>query len=79
MAKKAPKATRQAAVERVDHAIDVLDEAQAMFGDAGGGAEFWAGIIFSAQTSLRLVSEMSRELDRELARARRKPAAKKRR
>jgi hypothetical protein len=80
MARQAPKATRQAAIERVDHAIDVLDEAQAVLSEAGGTPEFWVGIIFSAQTTLRLVSEMSREIDRESARAaRRKPAAKKRR
>ena len=55
---------RRAVLERIGHAIDVLDEAQAILGEQGDAPEFWAGIIFSAQTSLRLVSEIARDAGR---------------
>jgi hypothetical protein len=73
VAKKAAKSTQKEAMERVDHAIDVLDEAQAILSGHLEVPEFWVGIIFSAQTSLRLVSEMVQDAEREAGRtARRK-------
>jgi hypothetical protein len=78
MAKKTAKAGHEVAMERIADAIESLDEAQALLAGESEAAEFWIGIIFSAQTSLQLVSEMAKEFEEESARAprRRKSAAK---
>ena len=79
--KKAMKAGHDLAMERLSDAVESLDEVQALLAGEPDASEFWIGIIFSAQTSLQLVSEMAKEAEKEAARAarRRKPAAKKRR
>lgn len=81
MAKKATKAGHDLAMERLADAIESLDEAQALLAGEAEASEFWIGIIFSAQTSLQLVTEMAKEAEKEAARVsrRRKPAARKRR
>jgi hypothetical protein len=81
MAKKAAKAGHELAMERLADAIESLDEAQALLGGESEASEFWIGIIFSAQTSLQLVSEMAKELEKVSARStrRRKSATMKRR
>jgi hypothetical protein len=78
MAKKTAKAGHEVAMERIADAIESLDEAQALLAGESEAAEFWIGIIFSAQTSLQLVSEMAKEFEKETVRAprSRKPAAK---
>jgi hypothetical protein len=78
MAKKTAKAGHEVAMERIADAIESLDEAQALLAGESDAAEFWIGIIFSAQTSLQLVSEMAREFEKETVRVprRRKTAAK---
>jgi hypothetical protein len=81
MATKATKAGHDLAMERLADAIESLDEAQALLAGEAEASEFWIGIIFSAQTSLQLVTEMAKEAEKEAARVsrRRKPAARKRR
>ena len=56
----------EAAAARVEQAIDVLEEAQEILAqDEDETFEFPVGIIFSAQTSLRVVSELVRDVTKE--------------
>lgn len=81
MAKRTKNSGLEVAMERLTDAVESLDEAQALLAGEADASEFWIGIIFSAQTSLQLVAEMAKEVEKETARAsrRRKPAARKRR
>lgn len=66
----------EAAAARVEQAIDVLEEAQEILAqDDGETFEFPVGIIFSAQTSLRVVSELVKDVSGQ---AKREGRAKKR-
>lgn len=65
----------EAAAARVEQAIDVLEEAQEILAqDDDETFEFPVGIIFSAQTSLRVVSELVKDVR---AQARKERGAKK--
>lgn len=56
----------EAAAARVEQAIEVLEEAQEILAqDDDESFEFPVGIIFSAQTSLRVVSELVRDVTKE--------------
>jgi len=56
----------EAAAARVEQAIDVLEEAQEILAqDEEETFEFPVGIIFSAQTSLRVVSELVRDVTKD--------------
>ncbi|HSK11165.1 MAG TPA: hypothetical protein VK911_16400 [Vicinamibacterales bacterium] len=74
----------EAAAARVEQAIDVLEEAQEILvQDEEELFEFPVGIIFSAQTSLRVVSELVKDVRTQNNREQRKrktggakPAAK---
>lgn len=56
----------EAAAARVEQAIEVLEEAQEILAqDEDESFEFPVGIIFSAQTSLRVVSELVRDVTEE--------------
>ena len=80
--KKAAKADRKTgydlAMERLGDAIESLDEVQALLAGEAEASEFWTGIIFSAQTSLQLVAEMTHEFEKEAAKSAKKPARKRR-
>jgi hypothetical protein len=53
----------EAAAARVEQAIDVLEEAQEILvQDDEDMFEFPVGIIFAAQTSLRVVSELAKDV-----------------
>jgi len=56
----------EAAAARVEQAVDVLEEAQEILAQADDeNFEFPVGIIFSAQTSLRVVSELVRDVTKQ--------------
>jgi len=79
MAKAAAKAGYEVAMERLGDAIESLDEVQALLAGETETSEFFVGMIFAAQTSLQLVAEMAKEVEKAPARpGRRKKAAKKR-
>jgi hypothetical protein len=68
------------AMARVEDAIALLEDAQETLVHADPKFEFPVGIIFSAQTSLRVVVELARDAETEGAegkKAAKKPAAKK--
>ena len=61
----------EAAAARVEQAIDVLEEAQEILAqDDDETFEFPVGIIFSAQTSLRVVSELVKDVRTQAKRER---------
>lgn len=63
---KESRAMLEAAAARVEQAIDVLEEAQEILAQNDDESfEFPVGIIFSAQTSLRVVSELVRDVTKE--------------
>ena len=63
----------EAAAARVEQAIDVLEEAQEiLMEDDEEMFEFPVGIIFSAQTSLRVVSELVRDVKSDARKGQRK-------
>jgi len=63
---KESRAMLEAAAARVEQAIDVLEEAQEILAQTDDESfEFPVGIIFSAQTSLRVVSELVRDVTKE--------------
>ena len=63
----------EAAAARVEQAIDVLEEAQEILAqDDDETFEFPVGIIFSAQTSLRVVSELVKDVRTQANRGRAK-------
>jgi len=76
---KAAKPGYEVAMERLNDAIESLDETQALLAGETEASEFWVGIIFSAQTSLQLVAEMAREFEKDAAKAGKKATARKRR
>jgi hypothetical protein len=77
-AKVDKKASYDLAMERLNDAVESLDEAQALLADEAGTSEFLVGIIFSSQTLLALVAEMASEFEKEAAKAAKKPARKRR-
>ncbi len=79
MAKKAARKGHDLAMERLADAVESLDEVQALLAGEPDASEFWIGIIFSAQTSLALVAEMTKEAEKESSRAGRRRKATARR
>jgi hypothetical protein len=69
---KEAMAMLEAAAARVEQAIDVLEEAQEILAqdDLDETFEFPVGIIFSAQTSLRVVSELVKDVRAQAKRER---------
>ncbi|MBP1633491.1 MAG: hypothetical protein H6Q10_65 [Acidobacteria bacterium] len=65
----------EAAAVRVEQAIDVLEEAQEILAENDENFEFPVGIIFSAQTSLRVVAEVVRDIRAQARKGQRKRAA----
>ena len=75
---KESRAMLEAAGARVEQAIDVLEEAQEILAQNDDETfEFPVGIIFSAQTSLRVVSELVRDVTKEEKKAPKKAKASK--
>ena len=75
---KESQAMLEAAAARVEQAIDVLEEAQEILAqDEEDSFEFPVGIIFSAQTSLRVVSELVRDVRKQAAPAKKQAGKKK--
>ena len=69
----------QGAMARVEDAIALLEDAQETLVHADPKFEFPVGIIFSAQTSLRVVVELARDAGEETAGAKKKAGRGKKR